>query len=1647
MKSESFGQDTPTDNAMEAFRVLVVDEDQTLAELHAAVLQGAGMAVVVVTDPAQAAQAVTAEQPDVALIAMQMAACPGTELAERIRRLDGHGELPMVFLAEKEGAVEQIAAIKLAGDDVLRKPVDVALLPLTLQARALRARKSAVLSDRLRAAQSENARHLTALNAHAIVSVADVAGRITFVNDKFCDISGYRREELLGQNHRIVKSGHHPKTFFEKMWATITHGDIWHGEVCNHRKDGGIYWVESTIVPFLDEKGRPYQYISIRTDITHLKFVEERLRVNEERFRRSQIYANIGTWDWDIQTGDLYWSERIGPLFGYPGGELNTSYENFLNAVHPADRQQVLAAVVACVEQGQDYDIEHRVVWPDGSVRWMLERGDVVRDADGKPLHMLGVVQDITARKALEGRLFEQKKLLELLREGTSHYVTAQNLCDTSDYLIDGIMSLTDCGLGVIGEVLKKADGAPYFKMHAISSMAWDEATRAQFQLHELDASAFPELDRLIAATLAAGESLIADNPSPEKAPPGFPPLKNFLGMPVYHGDELVGLYGLANRAAGFDQDLVEQLRPFSSTYGVLVNAQVMRDRQIRMQLALDESEGLFRASSQAAQDAMIIIDHNGDVTFWNQAAETMFGYLAEEAHGHNLHNLVVPEDDMSRATRGFEIFQQTGTGRGVGKTRELTARHKEGFLFPVEVALSSVRIREKWHAVGLVRDISERKYHEAALVKAKEAAEQANRAKSEFLSSMSHELRTPLNAIMGYAGLLNEDDELGPEQQECGRNIYQAGTHLLTLINEVLDLAKIEAGAIELCIESVDVKALLDEIVPLMKPITSERQICLSWHMQDCAGRLARADKTRLKQALLNLLSNAVKYNRHAGVVEVLCTVDADTMRISVTDTGHGIPSERLQELFEPFNRLDAEGSDIEGTGIGLVITKQLVEMMGGTLGVESIPGEGCTFWIVMPLLARVVVAQTPETATATHPTAPSATASQPKPRLLVAEDNAVNQELIRRQLKRLGYEADVAANGKAALEKLAVSEYGLLLTDCKMPGMNGYELTAEIRRRESNGTAHLPIIALTANALNEDAGKCFAVGMDDYLTKPVDMQRLQQMLEKWLATAPTPSASEQAAAEEGGKTATTPELPIDMGALNSSLGEDAETIKVILQKFVVTTPASIAQIVAAAGKRHTDDILFQTHKLKSSAKAIGAWPLATAIQGLENASKTADWQGVEDICVQLDDMMRHITTFIEQIGVLGRPAEAGNPADSLTTIRGLKEKSAMIVDDDPVITEHIVGILRRLGVGNIIAVDDGNKALALLAQGNIILDFLLCDLSMPNMDGVEFLRHVAASKYAGWVILISGEDSRVLKSVADLAKAHQLNVLGSLEKPLNRELLSDLLYKGCEALPRGHASPYESLTPESIREGLTQDRVVIYFQPKIDVRSRRVAGVEVLARWADPVRGIVAPAAFIPVAENHGLIDEITDVVFMKAMEQLRRWREQGLALKMAVNFSVNSLYQLDLPERLEAQAKAAGVGVGDITLEVTESGLMENVTTALEVLSRLRLKGISLSIDDFGTGYSTLEQLQRIPFGELKIDRAFVNGAAEDPSRRAILESSIGLAKKLNMTVVAEGVERPEDWDLVSTLGCDVVQGYYIAKPLPAPELEKWLNAWQG
>lgn len=386
----------------------------------------------------------------------------------------------------------------------------------------------------------------------------------------------------------------------------------------------------------------------------------------------------------------------------------------------------------------------------------------------------------------------------------------------------------------------------------------------------------------------------------------------------------------------------------------------------------------------------------------------------------------------------------------------------------------------------------------------------------------------------------------------------------------------------------------------------------------------------------------------------------------------------------------------------------------------------------------------------------------------------------------------------------------------------------------------------------------------------------------------------------------------------------------------------------------------------------------------------------------------------------------------------------SVLVVDDDELLLDLAVTALESLGCGRITAALSGELALAAIDDQGA--DLVLCDLNMPEMDGVEFLRHLSTRAFEGAIILISGEDKRILRTAESLAKAHGLNVLGAVEKPITAEKLAPLL-GGSEHPKARPSSPVPSISSDDLRTALANDSIEVAFQPKLCVGSERVSGVETLARWHHPAHGYIAPSLFIAVAERDGLIDELTRSIIRKALREAGRWRMAGYELTIAINISTQTVGRLDLPEFVERTARMCGVDPAYVMVEVTETQLMRDLTRSLDTLTRLRLRRIGLSIDDFGTGYSSLEQLQRVPFVELKIDRAFVDGAAHDAAARAILESSIELAKKLGLTTVAEGVEQIEDYQLLEQLGCDLVQGFLFAPAMSGEALLPWIDAHAG
>ncbi|ALO46893.1 response regulator [Pseudohongiella spirulinae] len=946
---------------VEPYRVLLVDDDALLMKAHASALTAAGMNVLCVGDPLNILEALNGFDPDVAIIDVYMPDVSGPELAAVLRERFAYLHMPIIFLSAESDLSQQLMALNLGGDDFMVKPVLPEHLIAAVSARARRARQASAIRTKLETTLYEREREHVALNQHAIVSIADGRGDIIYVNDKFCEIAGYQRHELLGLNHRVVKSGLHDAEFYGDMWSTIKQGEVWQGEICNRKKDGSLYWVSSTITPFLDSDGKPYQYVSIRTDITEIKSreleqkrqsdlrqliaevgatlmdapasamddaveqslalagqllgaeranlfqyaadngtvththewfrhglcsqkarvknvpvadlpwwwdavqtdsliylpdinalpsdataekaffrslgissvialpivrdakvsgllgfatlnephawreqdlkllqvvaelissalkrceAELRAESHKEMLRIGQVFANIGTWDWNIKTNQLYWTERIAPLFGYEEGEVETSYDNFMAAVHPEDRQAVGDAINASLNDKQPYEIEHRVVWPDGTVRWLLERGSVVYDADGVPDQMIGVVQDI---------------------------------------------------------------------------------------------------------------------------------------------------------------------------------------------------------------------------------------------------------DDRKRA----------------------------------EMDLQAARLE----------------------------ADRANLAKSEFLSSMSHELRTPMNVILGFAQLLRYDEDLSEEAKDSVSEILKSGNHLLELINEVLDLAKIESGRLTISQEPIEINQLLNDCVRQISPLADERNIGIRVVTESSLAVVA--DHTRLRQILLNLLSNAVKYNRESGRISVdICRLEKGRIKLSITDTGTGIEDDQISHIFEPFNRLGKESSAVEGTGIGLAISKQLIEMMGGEIHVSSTKGEGSCFWIVLDAADSI---SSTDLSDQIEPCldAPDLTISTERRPVLYIEDNPSNIRLMANIVsKRPDFEFVSAMSPQLGIDLAQSRKPDLIFLDINLPDMDGYAVLRKLRNIDALKAT--PVIAITANAMKKDMERGMAAGFADYLTKPIQVSEVLAILQR---------------------------------------------------------------------------------------------------------------------------------------------------------------------------------------------------------------------------------------------------------------------------------------------------------------------------------------------------------------------------------------------------------------------------------------------------------------------------------------------------------------------------------------------------------------------
>ena len=534
------------------------------------------------------------------------------------------------------------------------------------------------------------------------------------------------------------------------------------------------------------------------------------------------------------------------------------------------------------------------------------------------------------------------------------------------------------------------------------------------------------------------------------------------------------------------DVEVTSHLTQLDGRKAALVVAQDITARKLAEE-ALRASEARTRLIVDTAHDAFIAMDIEGRITDWNAQAEATFGWSRSEAVGRFLADTIIPHQHREAHKRGLQHFLATGQGPVLNKRIEITALHRDGHEFPVELTISPIRLGQTYVFNSFVHDITERKQAQEAILRAKEEAESASKFKDQFLSTMSHELRTPLNAILGFSDLLADERYglLNERQQRYISHIRVGGQHLLKLINDILDLSKIEAGRMELAPEDLRVAIAFGEVISALRPLADKKSQTMS---QDAEPNLAvNADAIRFTQILTNLLANAVKFTPEGGRIELAARQIDGQVRVEVRDTGPGIAPEEQKRIFEAFYRMRQSGKAVEGTGLGLAITQRLVELHGGQLGLESQLGQGSCFYFHLPAVeARQPIAR--ETKPGPKGTYPA--------RILVIEDDSAAGQLLESQLISAGYEVVVCDQPQRAVEMAAQLQPDGITLDLLMKPTNGWEILLELKGNPR--TARIPVIVVT---IVDQPAMGGILGADEYLMKPVEKQALLAAVKRCLA------------------------------------------------------------------------------------------------------------------------------------------------------------------------------------------------------------------------------------------------------------------------------------------------------------------------------------------------------------------------------------------------------------------------------------------------------------------------------------------------------------------------------------------------------------------
>jgi len=894
--------------------------------------------------------------------------------------------------------------------------------------------------------------HLLESVGEAIIAT-DGVGLITYWNRAAEELYGWPSAEVLGHNVLTVLAMEPFRPRDVGALASLAGGGAASGEYLARHRSGRAIPILATAVPVRDAAGTVVGIIGVSADISARVQAEEALRASEERFRT--LVEHLPTVTYVAAPGaggaPLYISPQIEGLLGFTAAEWNADPLFWSTRLHPDDYTPMLEASRQFDTTGDPQHLECRFITRDGQVVWVQEEVVLVHDAVGQPLYVLGIMLDVTARKQAE---------------------------EATALLVAIVTSAEDA---IIGKTL---DGI---------IVSWNGGAETIYGY---------TADEVVGRSI----SLLVPPDRPDELP--------WILERLRAGESIVHYETPRVRKDGVQITMSLTISPIQETHGRITGASIIaRDITASRQADAAEraSEERYRRLLETATESIWIVDAQVIVTFINQRCADMLGYTSDEVVGTSMLRYVDPEDAASADAAVSRL------GEGLDEQRELRLRRKDGAVVWVLAAASPILDAQGQYSGALTMgtDITQRKQAEeqiralnadleqrvitrtAQLDEARQEAEVANQAKSEFLSRMSHELRTPLNAILGFSQILEMRD-LGPKDNEGVGFILKAGHHLLQLIDEVLDISRIEAGQMTLSIEPIEVIRSVAEVLDLGRPLAVPRHIQLVNETVGAEAWHVLADQQRLKQVVLNLVANAIKYNRDSGRVTVSYAEQPhNRLRLLVHDTGAGLRPDEMTKLFTPFERLETARTSIEGTGIGLALSKRLMEAMGGTTGVESIVGQGSTFWIELPLVDPRAEGDLLSLAAGVRAALP-ALAHQHT--VLYIEDNLSNVSLIDHLLGRVtGVRLLTAMQGSMGLDLAREHQPDLILLDMNLPDIMGDEV---LRRLQADPqTCRIPVVVLSADALPSNMARMREAGALAYLTKPLDVKLFLTTLEEIFA------------------------------------------------------------------------------------------------------------------------------------------------------------------------------------------------------------------------------------------------------------------------------------------------------------------------------------------------------------------------------------------------------------------------------------------------------------------------------------------------------------------------------------------------------------------